>query len=58
MIKKYPTGQGMIYRRYSLLIFFEQKLNYICFNPLIGENVNKPDEYRYSSVIAWADCKG
>ena len=38
--------------------FFEQKLNYIHFNPVVAEYVNQPEEYRYSSAIDWAGGKG
>jgi REP element-mobilizing transposase RayT len=38
--------------------YFEQKLNYIHYNPVIAEFVNRPEDYRYSSAIDWAGGKG
>ena len=38
--------------------YFEQKLNYIHYNPVIVEFVNSPEDYRYSSAIDWAGGKG
>ena len=38
--------------------YFEQKLNYIHYNPVIVEFVNSPEDYRYSSAIDWAGDKG
>ncbi|MGB4577170.1 MAG: transposase [Paludibacter sp.] len=38
--------------------YFEQKLNYIHYNPVKAEIVNSPEDYRYSSAIDYAGGKG
>ena len=38
--------------------YFEQKLNYIHYNPVKAEIVNRPEDYRYSSAIDYAGGKG
>ena len=38
--------------------YFEQKLNYIHYNPVKAEIVNWPEDYRYSSAIDYAGGKG
>ena len=38
--------------------YFEQKMEYIHNNPVKGEIVNAPYEYRYSSAIDYAGGKG
>jgi len=38
--------------------FIEQKLEYIHNNPVKAGIVEKPEEYRYSSAIDYADGKG
>ena len=38
--------------------YFNQKLNYIHYNPVKAEIVNREEDYRYSSAIDWAGGKG
>ena len=38
--------------------YFEQKLNYIHYNPVKAEIVIRPEDYRYSSAIDYAGGKG
>ena len=38
--------------------YFEQKLDYIHYNPVKAEIVNRPEDYRYSSAIDYAGGKG
>ena len=38
--------------------YFNQKLNYIHYNPVKAEFVNREEDYRYSSAIDWAGGKG
>ena len=37
---------------------FNQKLNYIHYNPVKAEFVNREEDYRYSSAIDWTGGKG
>ena len=38
--------------------YFNQKLNYIHYNPVKAEFVNREEDYWYSSAIDWAGGKG
>ena len=38
--------------------YFNQKLNYIHYNPVKAEFVNREEDYRYSSAIDWSGGKG
>ena len=38
--------------------YFNQKLNYIHYNPVKAEIVNREEDYRFSSAIDWAGGKG
>jgi len=38
--------------------YFKQKLNYIHYNPVKAEFVNREEDYRYSSAIDWGGGKG
>ena len=38
--------------------YFNQKLNYIHYNPVKAEFVNREEDYRYSSAIDWGGGKG
>ncbi len=38
--------------------FIEQKIRYIHNNPVVSGIVNRPEEYRYSSAVSYADGDG
>ena len=38
--------------------YFNQKLNYIHYNPVKAEIVNREEDYKYSSAIDWAGGRG